>query len=91
MGNPTNQTAEVLYELINNSPISRAEALRSTGILNLTARIANLRIRHGIDITCENVKTKNKFSRSVKYGIWSIKGKENIEKACAVYLQINSK
>lgn len=89
MKNPTNQVAEILYELINNSPISRKDILISTGVLNPTARIADLRIRHGIDITCESVKTRNKFSRQVTYGMWSIKGEDDIEKAKVVYNQIN--
>jgi hypothetical protein len=90
MKSPTNQVAEVLYEILNNVSVSRKDILISTGVLNPTARIADLRIRHGIDITCENVKTKNKFSRSVTYGTWSIQGQENIDKAHAVYNQINT-
>jgi hypothetical protein len=90
MKNPTNQTAEVLYEILNNESVSRKDILISTGVLNPTARIADLRIRYGIDITCESVKTRNKFSRQVTFGMWSIRGQENIEKARAVYNQINT-
>lgn len=91
MGNPKNQTSEVLYELINNGPISRADIFKTTGILNLTARIADLRIRHGLNIVCEKVNTKNKFSRPISYGIWSIKHQTELAKAREVYNQINTK
>ena len=89
MKTPTNQTAEILYEILNNPSVSRKDILINTGVLNPTARIADLRIRHGIDISCEVVRTVNKFSRIVKYGRWSIRGKENIERAHAVYDKIN--
>ena len=91
MGNPTNQTAEVLYELINNSPISRADVFKTTGILNVTARIADLRIRYGVNVVCDKVNTKNKFSRPISYGIWSIRSAVDLEKAREVYSQINKK
>jgi len=90
MTNPTNQTAEVLYEILNNNSISRKDILLSTGVLNPTARIADLRIRHGLIIHCEKVSVLNKFNRVVTYGKWSIQGDDNREKAKAVYNQINS-
>lgn len=90
MNAPVNQTAEVLFEILNNDSVSRKDILISTGVLNPTARIADLRIRYGVVITCENIKVRNKFSRLVKFGMWSIQGKENIEKAHDVYNQINT-
>lgn len=88
MRNPTNQTAEVLYEILNNVSVSRKDILISTGVLNPTARIADLRIRHGLNITCERTSVRNKFSRKISYGLWSIKGEDDIEKAHGVYNQI---
>lgn len=89
MDNPTNQTAEVLFEILNNVSVSRKDILISTGVLNPTARIADLRIRHGLNIPCERVSVRNKFSRKISYGMWSIKGQEDIEKAKGVYNEIN--
>lgn len=89
MQSPTNQTAEVLFEILNNPSVSRKEILISTGVLNPTARIADLRIRYGLNISCERITVLNKFLRKISYGTWSIKGDEEIEKAKGVYNQIN--
>lgn len=89
MQTPTNQTAEVLYEILNNDSVSRKDILISTGVLNPTARIADLRIRHGLNISCERITVKNKFSRKISYGLWSIKGDDEIVRAKGVYNQIN--
>jgi len=72
MKKPKNQTAEVLFELIEKQKVSRLMFLKNTGILNVTARIADLRIRHGIPIKCEKVKTTNKHGRVITYGVWSL-------------------
>ena len=74
---PKNQTAEVLYELIKNTSINRRDLIISTGILNVTARIANLRNIHQIAIDCKRVSVLNKFGRSVNFGVWSISKKPN--------------
>lgn len=44
---PKNQTAEVLYELLTNACINRRDILINTGILNVTARISDIR-RYGV-------------------------------------------
>jgi hypothetical protein len=72
MKKPNNQTAEVLFELIEKEKVSRLMFLKNTGILN----VADLRIRHGIPIKCEKVKTTNKHGRVITYGVWSL---ENID------------
>lgn len=69
---PTNQRAEVLYLLIKHDCINRRDVLLDTGILNVTARIANLRNSHQIAIDCKRIETKNKFGRKISYGQWSI-------------------
>lgn len=86
---PKNQVAEVLYELLHNSPITRVSILSSTGILNLTARISDLRTLYGINVTCEKISVKNKFFRPVSYGSWSIKGETETLKATRLYEKIN--
>lgn len=72
MNQPKNQNAEVLYELLNNSFIDRRQMMADTGILNLTARIANLRNRFGLNIKCESRQVINKHGRTVTYGRWFI-------------------
>lgn len=72
---PKNQNAEVLYLLINNKCINRQSIMYDTGILNVTARIANLRNIHQIAIDCKRVSVLNKFGRSVNFGVWSISKK----------------
>lgn len=85
---PVNQMSEVLYELITRDNITRMEFFQSTGILNVTARIANLRIKHDLDIVCKDINIRNKHGRVVTYGQWSLPDKE---KGKEVYLQINIK
>ena len=89
MENPKNQTAEVLYTLLNYDFITRTSIMQMAGILNVTARIADLRIRYGVNVTCENIHTKNKFSRPISFGSWSIKGELERKKAHEVYKKIN--
>jgi hypothetical protein len=60
--------------------------MKSTGILNLTARIADLRIRHGIDIICDKINTKNKHGRPISYGSWRLNDKKI---ATSKYKKIN--
>lgn len=85
---PVNQMSEVLYELITRDNITRMEFFQSTGILNVTARIANLRIKYDLDIVCKDINIRNKHGRIVTYGQWSLPDKE---KGKEVYLQINIK
>ncbi len=89
METPKNQTAEVLYELLNNEFISRGSMFKSTGILNLPARISNLRLLYDLNIHTERVSTTNKYSRPVSYGIYSIKSLESKSKAINLYNDIN--
>lgn len=86
MKKPNNQTAEVLYELIKKSAITRMSIMTQTGILNLTARIADLRIRYGINVICDKVLTKNKHGRPISYGKWRLFDKKS---AALLYDKIN--
>jgi len=76
MNAPKNQVAEVLYELITEQSITRMSIMKGTGILNLTARIADLRIRHGLNVICDKVNTKNKHGRPISYGSWRLLNKK---------------
>lgn len=87
MKQPTNQTAEVLYELLTaKHRLSFSDIYARTGIINLTARISNLR-RAGLNVFCLEIKTKNKHGRLVSYGTWSVSGER--KKAREVYQKIN--
>ncbi len=46
-----------------------------TGILNVTARIANLRNAYNLIIDCEMFPVRNKFGRPIKYGLWRLEDK----------------
>jgi len=85
---PKNQTAEVLHELIMHHDITRGSAITNLGILNITARIANLRIKHDIPVICTKVMTINKFGRGISYGKWSLLERDK-EYAVEVYNRIN--
>jgi hypothetical protein len=72
---PTNQLAEILYEMLVVGKITRKSAMMF-GVLNLTSRIAVLRNHYNIDVVCVEMPTKNKFGRPVSYGIWHVANKD---------------
>jgi hypothetical protein len=76
---PVNQMAEVLYLLLKNKSVTRRSALLDTGILNVPARIMDLRNKHHIPIILTRVSAVNKFGRGINYGSWSILNKANLE------------
>lgn len=85
MDAPLNQTAEVLQGLINNLFIDR-DTLKD--VKNVTARIADLRIRHNLDVTCVKINTKNKHGRPITFGRWMLHNKII---ALEIYTKINKK
>ena len=88
LSKPLNQTAEVLYELLNSKRrIGFSEIYAATHAINLGQRISGLR-RMGLKIYCTYVETKNKHGRKVKYGTWSVAGEE--KKALEIYKRINT-
>jgi hypothetical protein len=91
LAKPTNQTAEVLHELIKNKSINKRDMLKNTGILSLTAQITFLRNKHNIAINCERISTENKFGRSISFGVWSVSKKLcDQKKLVATYNKINN-
>ncbi len=84
MHNPETQMQEVLYELLSNKKITVRQMMADTGILNLSARISNLRLIYHIDIETTEIETKNKFDRKIFYGEWTIDDDEK-EYAESVY------
>jgi hypothetical protein len=86
--NPLNQTAEILYELLNSKvPLSFSELHYRTGVINLGQRISDLR-RLGLQVFCKELETKNKHGRNISYGTWSVAGEET--KALEIYNRINA-
>jgi hypothetical protein len=83
---PKNQLAEVLYELLTNNKITFKSVFFATGIINMGARISDLRLDYALIIPCTWIKTENKFGRSIRYGSWSL---ENKELGIEVYNRIN--
>lgn len=88
MNKPLNQTAEILYELLNTKvPLSFSELHQRTAVVNLGQRVSDLR-RLGLKVYCKYVSTKNKHGRDIKYGSWSVAGEE--KKALEIYKRINT-
>lgn len=85
--NPKNQTAEVLYMLLKEDFITFKFSFEMSGMINLSARISNLRLDHELDIPCLQIKTRNKFGRPIRYGSWKLEDKE---KGLEVYNKINT-
>jgi hypothetical protein len=86
INNPKNQTAEVLYFLLKCESINFSYIYAETGILNLSARLSNLRLDYGLEIPCIEVNAKNKFGRKISYGTWSLKDKNQ---GRIIYSKIN--
>lgn len=85
---PKNQNAEVLFELITQPKINRIIIMQRCGVLNLTARIDNLKNKFGVNIVCSLTETKNKHNRKVKFGNWLIP-KLDLESAKEIYCKLN--
>lgn len=74
---PTNQTAEILFELLNKNTATRTELMEMTGCLNITAIISRLRLDHEIEVKCNFKETINKHGRPVKFGIYNLVDKND--------------
>ena len=73
---PVNQKMEVLHELILHNNISRRDFILSTGILNPTARLSELRNEHFLPIKTTTITVENKFGRKAYFGQWSLENKK---------------
>lgn len=74
---PTNQRAEILFELLNKNTASRTELMEMTGCLNITAIISRLRLDHEIEVKCNFKETINKHGRPVRFGIYNLVDKND--------------
>ena len=81
---PESQTQEVLYELISRLFIDRKTMMLSSGVMNLTARISELRMRQ-LKIVSNEIVTLNKFGREIKYVQYSLEDKKA---AVSVYIKM---
>ena len=75
---PVNQITEVMYMLLTRKSINVRQMMFDTGILNLTARISDIRIKYGVDIVCEKQIVKNKFGRKISFGKWTLNNREKL-------------
>jgi hypothetical protein len=73
---PLTQLQEVLYELLSKESISVKQMMADTGILNIKARISDLRLKYNLSIDTEMVKVQNKYGRKVSFGQWRLTDKE---------------
>lgn len=76
---PTTQLQKVLYELLVRDKITQLELVKKYFILNVTARISDLRNDYGIYVRCEKKTIKNKFKRSVNIGLYYIPKDEKVD------------
>jgi hypothetical protein len=75
MRNPKNQQEELLFELLENSRLSRKEIMAHTDILNPPAIVCTLR-KKGVPIQMRMIKHRNKWGRVVEYGEYFLKDKD---------------
>jgi hypothetical protein len=61
------QTMQVLSLLRRDGNVTRLTA-QHYGIANLTARIADLRLTHGVNVRCQ----QRKDAEGRRYGVWSL-------------------
>ena len=72
---PDSQLTEVLFCLLDRKMITFMQMFLDSGIINLTARISDLR-KLNLEIPCTLIKTTNKFGRNITYGSWKLTNKE---------------
>lgn len=68
---PKNQVMEVLNYLINKGIATTRDIQRDCYVLNVTAKISELR-KLGVQIICDEIKGKNKFGREITFGSFKI-------------------
>lgn len=73
--NPDNQLTEVLYFLLKKDNITFKQIHLDSGIINLSARLSDLKHDHNLPIKMNNQKTTNKFGRKINYGSWILQDK----------------
>ena len=72
---PNSQISEVLYYLLTRQSISVRQILFEAYILNLSARLSELRHQHNIGLKMIKTHRTNKFKRPVSYGTWRLTDK----------------
>ena len=89
LARPKSQIQEVLYELIQHNMFgaSRRELMINCGVLKAPDVVKRLR-KKGVEITTEEIKTKNKHGNEVTYGNYKI---VDVIKATRIYNQLINK
>ncbi len=77
MKQPQSQLQEVLYFLLTRKTISCRQMMFDTYILNLSARLSDLKLDHGIEIKMTKTHRTNKFDRKISYGTWGLVDREH--------------
>lgn len=85
---PKTQLQEVLYELLNKNSINVRQMMDDTGILNIKARISDLRLVYNVGIDTEMIDQKNKHGRKCRFGSWKLTDKKN---ALLTYYKLQEK
>ena len=70
LSKPTSQISEVLYYLLTRKLICRRSIMFDAYILNVPARLSELRNHYNVDIDIIETKRTNKFGRRVAYANW---------------------
>ena len=82
---PNSQLSETLYFLLKRNMINVKQMMFDTGIINLSARLSDLKLEHNLPIELNKVKTTNKFGRKIEFGNWVLTDKE---KGLATYNEL---
>ena len=82
---PTGQLSETLFFLLKRKNISVIQMMWDAGIINLSARLSDLKLEHNLPIELNKVKTTNKFGRKIEFGNWVLTDKE---KGLATYNEL---
>ena len=80
------QTTEVLYYLLKRDSITFSQIHFDTGIINLSARLSDLKHHHDLPIEIKYIERKNKFGRAIRFGSWILTDKQ---KGLITYNELN--
>jgi hypothetical protein len=84
---PINQQMEVLAYLLAKDNATTKDIQRDCHVLNVTAKISELR-KYGVNISCSQVKAKNKYGRQINFGMYKIC---NLAESKIIYKRKNKK
>ncbi len=71
-----NQVTEVLLMLLTMDFITVNQVREDSGIIGLSQRIAELRLKHDLHIPCKEIEHTTKHGNCGDYGSWSVPNKK---------------